>query len=182
VHPIADKPAECPNSSLASTHRPPHCIGDPASAHNRKGDPVGDLSQEARRVWFFAESRRLVTLERQALGGTCEFRRNGDDESIERGSGHGSSEVEALAEVAAKTIQRLMLVGRLHAFGYNGHPYTVGELDDSRDQRFAGCIASEAGNEAPVDLDDVYEVMQEVTEGRVAGAEVVERRSHSHTL
>jgi hypothetical protein len=24
--------------------------------------------------------------------------------------------------------------------------------------------------------------MQEVTEGRVAGAEVVERRSHSHTL
>src|ERR1700678_495573 len=41
---------------------------------------------------------------------------------------HGRSEVEALTRVAACGYYRLELIGRLDAFGHDGHAETMGQL------------------------------------------------------
>jgi hypothetical protein len=62
----------------------------------------------------------------------------GLDEGVQVGCGHGSSEVVALAGVAAQPVDLVVLLGGFHALGHDGHAEAMNEVDDRVDDEVTG--------------------------------------------
>ena len=90
-----------------------------------------------------------------------------------RGGVEGAAEVEALREVAAAGVQRLVLGGALDALGDGHQPERVRDLHDRAHEQRARA-AEDVAHERAVDLEQVDRELLEVGERRVAGAEVVD--------
>ena len=80
----------------------------------------------------------------------------------------------ALTEVAARRAEPEEVLGRLDALGDDPEPQTMCELDGRVDDRLVASIRLHAGDERPVDLEDVCREVLELTERGVSDAEVVD--------
>jgi hypothetical protein len=96
------------------------------------------------------DERRLLPLRGAGVGAVAyawSGRTAGRSWRVEAGVGHRSSEVEALAGVAAERCQLMVLLGGLDAFAHDGHPKAVGELDHGGHDCVAGGVMAEVGAE-----------------------------------
>jgi hypothetical protein len=78
-------------------------------------------------------------------------------------------------DIAAQVDQHLGLLGCLDAFGDDGAAEGLRQADDPFDDRHVLLVVEHVVHERAVDLEQVQRQALQVGEGRVAGAEVVER-------
>src|SRR5436305_4029194 len=88
-----------------------------------------------------------------------------------------SREVEALAEPALEPAQQVRLLGALDAFGDDVEAERRGEPQDRVDERRISRPGADPVDERLRDLQLVEREIAQVAEGRVAGAEIVERQA-----
>src|SRR5215208_4020329 len=96
-------------------------------------------------------------------------------ELADPGGGLGVGEQVALGVVAAELVELGQLAGGLDALGDDGQAEGVAEADDGGDHGVVGWVEVEAGHERAVDLERRQRQVLEGGQGRVAGAEVVDR-------
>ena len=130
-------------------------------------------------------------VERQ-LDGACEGGSHyvGSSRSCGRSSARGqpavelrrrqrAAEQEPLRHVAFQGGEHVEHLGRLDALGDDLEPEMAREVDGRAHDRRVGRVVGHADDEGAVDLDLVQGQALEVGQGRVTGAEVVQRQSHA---
>ena len=83
----------------------------------------------------------------------------------------------ALTELTADLEEPLDLIGVLHALGHGGDAERSGQRGDMAHDRLVGRAFAQSADVAAVELEQLEVEVPEVTQRRVAGAEVVERHA-----
>ena len=94
----------------------------------------------------------------------------------------GASRRRSPAHLAAELQEPLQLVGSLDAFGHRPEVQDARELDHGLGERRGLAAVVHAVDEGLVHLEDVDREPPDVVEGRVPGAEVVDRELHAELL
>ena len=92
------------------------------------------------------------------------------------------AEAIALHRMDAGGAQEQMLFRILHAFGGHPHAETAAETDDGVHDRGRVRRGLDAAHEARIDLELVEREPPQIEQARIAGAEVVERKTHADRL
>ena len=72
-----------------------------------------------------------------------------------------------------------MLCLGFHAFGNHAQAHALAQGDDRADDGFAAGVGQGIENKRLVNLQLAQRQALEVTEGRIAGAEIIQRESHA---
>src|SRR5580698_7708409 len=94
-------------------------------------------------------------------------------------NGHWSREVEALREITRKGRHFAVLLCRLHSFTNDHQIKQMRQLDCLRHDGTASGALHELGNEALVDLDDIYGNLHQIAQGRVPGTKGIKSQKYS---
>src|SRR5690348_17862994 len=118
--------------------------------------------------------------DRDFLIGTCDRISLGRGEAmVDLGCCHWPAEAVALHRMHAGGAQEQMLIGGLNAFRRHLHAETAAEADDGmNDGRSIGGLLDRA-HETRIDLELVEWKTPQIKQARVAGAEIVERKTHA---
>src|SRR6202171_78194 len=99
--------------------------------------------------------------------------------SDDLGVGPRSAEQKSLSLMTALRAQAAQLSLGLDAFGGDRHAEAYAEADDRTHDSLRVAISAEVPHERLIDLDLVERKTSEITQTRIAGAEIVHRNAHA---
>src|SRR5207244_13247092 len=125
-----------------------------------------------------ARTSAMLSSRRLAFAACRDQAALGPQERNDFGLRAGAAEQKALALLAAFGAQAAQLGFGFDAFGGDGDAEPLAEADDGTDDRLRVAIGIDFLHEGAVDLDLVERKTAQVTQARIAGAEIVHRAAH----